>query len=445
MSERRISEPLSRWTGLAACALALLLAAPAAAQETEVDEPVYVVIDGAFSGLVNDPVEDQFEVGGDGALGVYASVVPEIALGGRVMAGALAEGDPIPQDPQSRGVGDYGLIAPSIRIRPFGSLMAEHTDHRAAGFYLDASPGAGIFDGDVLFAYSASAGYNIPLGPISIGPQFRFTHFVDTEGRFGDTDPLMISGALEVAFLDEADVTTIRPEPTAAAPMPEPEPIETTVVVAETTPAPNPDLVIDERAYFDYDAVELRPEAMSDLDAVAAHFQEHGPNYRHLVVEGHADDRGSRNYNEALSAARALAVARYLVRHDVPVDAMELRAYGESAPLRPDAATPRERQINRRVQFEVAWQEQARPTGVAPDPNPTMPERVDPAPADATGDADDGLETKNTRAHRLMREQRRALAHEIGQPIEVEIVDTGDPRGVRQVELSMGEEASELR
>ncbi|HEY8431919.1 MAG TPA: OmpA family protein, partial [Sandaracinaceae bacterium] len=129
-----------------------------------------------------------------------------------------------------------------------------------------------------------------------------------------------------------------------------------------------------------YDEAELRPEGIDQLDVVVEHYRQYGDRYDRLIVGGHADARGTIPYNEELSRRRAEAVVNYLVSQGVPRDVIEVRAYGELLPAIPEAQTPFEHQVNRRVAFEVQWAEGRRPEGEPPQASPTMPERVDEAP-----------------------------------------------------------------
>ena len=52
-----------------------------------------------------------------------------------------------------------------------------------------------------------------------------------------------------------------------------------------------------------------------------------------LILGGHADERGTEGYNQALSERRAVLVKRYLVEHGVPADKIETRAYGKDKNL----------------------------------------------------------------------------------------------------------------
>ena len=82
--------------------------------------------------------------------------------------------------------------------------------------------------------------------------------------------------------------------------------------------------------YFEYDSSDLKPEAMRSLDVHAKDLQGNGAR---VVLEGHADERGTREYNMALGERRAKAVQRYLVLQGVSPAQLELVSYGEERPV----------------------------------------------------------------------------------------------------------------
>lgn len=82
--------------------------------------------------------------------------------------------------------------------------------------------------------------------------------------------------------------------------------------------------------YFEYDSSDLRPEAMRALDVHAGDLKSSG---QRVVLEGHADERGTREYNMALGERRAGAVQRYLVLQGVSPAQLELVSYGEERPV----------------------------------------------------------------------------------------------------------------
>lgn len=82
--------------------------------------------------------------------------------------------------------------------------------------------------------------------------------------------------------------------------------------------------------YFEYDSSDLKPEAMRALDVHAKDLQSNGAR---VVLEGHTDERGTREYNMALGERRAKAVQRYLVLQGVSPAQLELVSYGEERPV----------------------------------------------------------------------------------------------------------------
>ena len=113
------------------------------------------------------------------------------------------------------------------------------------------------------------------------------------------------------------------PECEGAAPAPKPEP-ETPNIVS---------LTLYEKAFFEFDRSELKPEARASLDALVA---ELGGAERigKVYIVGHADRIGSDAYNEALSMRRAVVVRDYLLDNALlPAETITLEARGEREPV----------------------------------------------------------------------------------------------------------------
>lgn len=85
-----------------------------------------------------------------------------------------------------------------------------------------------------------------------------------------------------------------------------------------------------DRVYFDYDSAELRPDAQATLGEIGAWLVEH-PN-ANVTIEGHCDERGTREYNLALGERRATAVANYLAAAGVGLSRMQTVSYGKERP-----------------------------------------------------------------------------------------------------------------
>jgi len=94
----------------------------------------------------------------------------------------------------------------------------------------------------------------------------------------------------------------------------------------------------------------LLPSAQTKLNQVAKALL--AVRARNLIVEGHADSRGSESYNQGLSQRRADAVRDYLVQQGCPADRIQSRGKGESSPIA-DNASAEGRANNRRVEIII--------------------------------------------------------------------------------------------
>ncbi|MGH8610765.1 MAG: peptidoglycan-associated lipoprotein Pal [Gammaproteobacteria bacterium] len=83
--------------------------------------------------------------------------------------------------------------------------------------------------------------------------------------------------------------------------------------------------------YFDYDSSEVKPEYQPVIEAHAQHLIRN-PNAV-LTIEGHTDERGSREYNLALGERRAQAVSRQLVLLGASNAQVRTLTYGEERPV----------------------------------------------------------------------------------------------------------------
>jgi peptidoglycan-associated lipoprotein len=101
---------------------------------------------------------------------------------------------------------------------------------------------------------------------------------------------------------------------------------------------------------FDYDQAAVRPADQATLDRKAAILVAN-PNVK-LRISGHADERGSDEYNLALANRRAAAAKRYLENKGVDGSRLDVISYGEERPLNPGSDENAYAQ-NRRDEFEV--------------------------------------------------------------------------------------------
>ena len=83
--------------------------------------------------------------------------------------------------------------------------------------------------------------------------------------------------------------------------------------------------------FFETDSSVLTADAQATLNQQSQWLQQYSQ-YR-IVIEGHADERGTREYNIALGARRATAVVNYLVSRGIPQDRLSTVSYGKERPV----------------------------------------------------------------------------------------------------------------
>ena len=88
---------------------------------------------------------------------------------------------------------------------------------------------------------------------------------------------------------------------------------------------------VGDRVFFETDSSELTPQARATLDKQSQWLQMY--NRYAFTVEGHSDERGTREYNIALSARRAQAVRDYLASRGIEPNRMRTIAYGKERPV----------------------------------------------------------------------------------------------------------------
>ena len=99
------------------------------------------------------------------------------------------------------------------------------------------------------------------------------------------------------------------------------------------TPGSSQDFTVNvgDRIFFDTDSSSIRADAQQTLARQAQWLNQ----YRqyNIVVEGHADERGTREYNLALGARRAAATRDYLIARGVAGNRMKTISYGKERPV----------------------------------------------------------------------------------------------------------------
>ena len=148
------------------------------------------------------------------------------------------------------------------------------------------------------------------------------------------------------------------PEETAPAPAPAPvQVIDTTDEVVFDAAALEAEFQkkVQENMltlYFEYNKYDLDQESLENLN-LAARFMQSETTLR-IRIDGHADERGTAEYNMALGEKRAKTVEAYLVKYGIAQNRLEVTSFGKEAPANicaegDEACSSR----NRRVEYMV--------------------------------------------------------------------------------------------
>ncbi len=126
------------------------------------------------------------------------------------------------------------------------------------------------------------------------------------------------------------------PAPPEPAPPAEPAPPETDRVdprdFTDARNLDNPDSLLSQRViYFEFDRSNVRAQFRPIIEAHAEYLQAN-PSAR-VILEGHTDERGSREYNLGLGERRGNAVNELLAAGGVPSRQIEVVSYGEERPV----------------------------------------------------------------------------------------------------------------
>lgn len=150
---------------------------------------------------------------------------------------------------------------------------------------------------------------------------------------------------------------------------PAPPPIvEPPPPVTEQVKPPAPEPVAQmaknfERVFFEFESAALNAEGKAALDENASIMQAY-PDIK-LEVQGHADERGTTEFNLALGQKRADAVVQYMLARGISSSRVKSVSYGEERPL-DNQSTERAYAQNRRAEFIITWSGEAPVKGTSP-------------------------------------------------------------------------------
>jgi peptidoglycan-associated lipoprotein len=134
---------------------------------------------------------------------------------------------------------------------------------------------------------------------------------------------VLAAGCTDQATTETETETAAQPETTSAPPPPPPEPPKMSA---------QEDLVINvgDRVFFDFDKSDLRPDAIETLNRQADWMKANASVT--VAIEGHCDERGTREYNLALGERRAASAKQYLESMGVDGGRMGTVSYGKERP-----------------------------------------------------------------------------------------------------------------
>jgi peptidoglycan-associated lipoprotein len=103
--------------------------------------------------------------------------------------------------------------------------------------------------------------------------------------------------------------------------------------IAGAAPGTSQDFVVNvgDRVFFETDSTNLTTTAVATLNKQVMWLQ-HYSRYA-FTIEGHADERGTREYNIALGARRATTVRDYFIAHGIGANRMRTISYGKERPV----------------------------------------------------------------------------------------------------------------
>ncbi len=143
---------------------------------------------------------------------------------------------------------------------------------------------------------------------------------------------LIVSGCARKSR-ETAPVPTPTPPPPATTAPEKPKPVETPKP-AETPPAATPFGSADlQPAFFDFDSYALTDQARAALDQDGKLLRAHSS--AKITIEGHCDERGTAEYNQALGEKRAQAARDYLAAAGVEASRIQIISYGKERPFDP--------------------------------------------------------------------------------------------------------------
>ena len=335
---------------VAVALLAVALATPGYAE-------VWLGADAPLAVAISDGQRGVFRPGLLPSGGIYVGRGP-LAVGLRMRAGFLRDGGATATDREDPSTG--GL---------FSTTLAARLNVR--GVWFEATAGGGITGTTFAPTFELAAGISFTNERFELGPSARYVQVRSTDSMdsFGTAELLLVG--LDVRFggkpqrVRQVIAAAPRREPAIEAPVVAIDRDDDVVVdldascAHDLTACPLPEgmeilhdrIILDERVLFDFGRARVRTHGRKLVRTIVELWKMNA-GWERITIEGHADTRGTDDYNRALSERRAQRVRELMV--ELGSDAVQVEAVGlgKSRP-RDTGHDDRAHQRNRRVEFVI--------------------------------------------------------------------------------------------
>lgn len=212
--------------------------------------------------------------------------------------------------------------------------------------YFSSDKDGGFGDADIYVSERIGSGWTNWSTPENLGSRIN-------SGSFDAYFTILADSTVYFASSREGDLSELYRSKLQLKPQP---------VVAEKKVGERPTLI-----FFEFDKSYLTDNSQNVLDLVSDTLSEL-TEYK-VILEGHADHKGTDEYNIRLGERRANSAKDYLSKQGVDVDRMTIQSYGESQPMAPNTMAdgsdnPEGRALNRRVVIRLVKPEMAETSGV---------------------------------------------------------------------------------
>jgi outer membrane protein OmpA-like peptidoglycan-associated protein len=384
--------------------------------------------------MLSQPQATLFRPGVSGSIAALRAITPSLLLGLRLRGAIFTDGDPPVDDNRADpSLGGLGAALLTLRWRP-----AATADEPVPGIgpWLDMGAGGGLTGKLVRPVAELGVGWAFLAGPVLAGPMVRYHNVFQSGDDNEGADARILLAGVEFSLRTKGTRPPPPPPPPPPPSAPPPLPIDSDgdgildqddrcpstpedldgfedgdgcpdedndrdgipdamdkcpdqpeVVngVEDQDGCPDEGLitmvddrvVLQEEVLFETDRSRVSSSGRRALEAVERLCRQH-PEWEHLEVEGHADERGTAEYNQRLSEDRATRVREVLLELGFADDRVTVKGFGATRP-RVQGRDEESLRLNRRVELVVVGKKPAGATtapaapAAIPKPAPLVP------------------------------------------------------------------------